>query len=93
MSSEEIENNNVSICPAGEAFALPKDADYPQEADRLKSLVETQRQKGRDIVVVMGVGFVGSVMAGVVADATDPETGEPKYFVIGMQRPSTRSYW
>lgn len=41
----------------------------------------------------MGVGFVGAVMAGVVADATDKETGEPLYFVIGMQRPSTRSYW
>ena len=48
---------------------------------------------GREIVVVMGVGFVGSVMAGVVADAVDKETGDPKYFVIAMQRPSMRSFW
>jgi nucleotide sugar dehydrogenase len=48
---------------------------------------------GREIVVVMGVGFVGAVMAGVVADAVDPESGQPNKFVIGMQRPSTRSYW
>ena len=41
----------------------------------------------------MGVGFVGSVMAGVVADSVDPETGQPTKFVIGMQRPSTRSFW
>jgi nucleotide sugar dehydrogenase len=41
----------------------------------------------------MGVGFVGAVMAGVVADSTDKATGAPLYFVIGMQRPSPRSYW
>ncbi len=40
----------------------------------------------------VGVGFVGAVMAGVVADAVDHE-GRPLYFVIGMQRPSPRSYW
>jgi len=32
------------------------------------------------------------VMAAVVADATDKD-GNPTKFVIGMQRPSTRSYW
>jgi UDP-N-acetyl-D-glucosamine dehydrogenase len=47
---------------------------------------------GREIVVVMGVGFVGAVMAAVVADSEDPN-GQPGKFVIGMQRPSTRSYW
>ena len=41
----------------------------------------------------MGLGFVGAVMAAVVADATDKATGEPTRFVIGMQRPSTRSFW
>ena len=41
----------------------------------------------------MGVGFVGSVMAGVVADSVDPQSGQPTKFVIGMQRPSTRSFW
>ncbi len=48
---------------------------------------------GREIVVVMGVGFVGAVMAGVVADSVDKATGAPCKFVIGMQRPSTRSFW
>jgi nucleotide sugar dehydrogenase len=48
---------------------------------------------GREIVVVMGVGFVGAVMAAVVADSVDRKSGEPTKFVIGMQRPSTRSYW
>ncbi|UCF91873.1 MAG: GDP-mannose dehydrogenase [Desulfobacterales bacterium] len=83
----------VSICPNNEAFPLPQAADYEKELARLQNLVASQRQMGREIVVVMGVGFVGAVMAAVVADTCDPKRGEPSKFVIGMQRPSTRSYW
>ena len=50
------------------------------------------RAEGREIVVVMGVGFVGAVMAAIVADSTRAD-GTPGKFVIGCQRPSTRSYW
>jgi UDP-N-acetyl-D-glucosamine dehydrogenase len=85
--------SQVSVCPAGNSYPLPKESDYPNEFQRLLKLVKQQRQMGREIVVVMGVGFVGAVMAGVVADTVDPKTGEPTKFVIGMQRPSARSYW
>ncbi len=84
---------DYSICPSGEKFPLPKDDDYAGEFKKIQKLVEKQRLKNREIVVVMGVGFVGSVMAGVVADSVDPESGQPTKFVIGMQRPSTRSFW
>jgi UDP-N-acetyl-D-glucosamine dehydrogenase len=83
----------VSVCPAGEAFPLPQKAEYEREFKRLRKLVKEHRLLGREIVVVMGVGFVGAVMAGVVADTVDPTTGEPTKFVIGMQRPSPRSFW
>ena len=82
-----------SISPTGEEFPLPKPEDYPKEFARVKALVDEQRQMGREIVVVMGVGFVGVVMAAIVADTVDKQTGEPNKFVIGMQRPSVRSYW
>jgi nucleotide sugar dehydrogenase len=82
----------VSICPNGEAFPLPQPQDYEEEIKRLEKIVKEERLKGREIVVVMGVGFVGAVMAGVVADSTG-ESGEPEKFVIGMQRPSPRSFW
>ena len=82
-----------SICPAGEAFLIPGKADHEAEFVRVKKIVEEQRGLGREIVVVMGVGFVGAVMAGVVADSVNKATGAPSKFVIGMQRPSTRSYW
>jgi len=92
MSSRKSDEA-VSICPAGEVFSLPGEETYQAEYERLEKIVAEQRGMGREIVVVMGVGFVGAVMAGVVADSTDKKTGEPLYFVIGMQRPSVRSYW
>jgi len=81
-----------STSPDGEKFQLPEPDDYAREFERLKNIVHDQQDKGREIVVVMGVGFVGAVMAAVVAD-TEDEKGNPLKFVIGMQRPSTRSYW
>ncbi len=81
-----------SISPDGEKFQLPEPDDYAKEHERLKHIVQEQRKLGREIVVVMGVGFVGAVMAAVVADVED-ENGSPTKYVIGMQRPSTRSYW
>jgi UDP-N-acetyl-D-glucosamine dehydrogenase len=82
-----------SISPTGEKFKLPTEEDYEQEYQRLQKLVSRQKAQDREIVVVMGLGFVGAVMAGVVADSVDRATGKPTKFVIGVQRPSTRSFW
>ena len=81
-----------SVSPTGEKYPLPQPKDYKGEFSRLKKIVAQQRKEGREIVVVVGVGFVGAVMAAVVADTTDRK-GKPGKFVIGMQRPSPRSYW
>jgi UDP-N-acetyl-D-glucosamine dehydrogenase len=88
-----VQNKNLSQSPNGEAFTLPEPEDYAQEFRRIEKLVAKHRREKREVVVVMGVGFVGAVMAGVVADSVDKKTGKPNKFVIGMQRPSTRSYW
>ena len=85
-------SEQFSISPNGEKFPLPEPEDYKQEFETLQNRVKQEREKGREIVVVMGVGFVGAVMAAIVADATD-EKGNPNKFVIGMQRPSIRSFW
>jgi len=82
-----------SISPEGEKFPLPTPEEGAQEFARLEAQAAAERAKGREIVVVVGVGFVGAVMAAVVADSTSKATGQPGKFVIGMQRPSSRSYW
>jgi nucleotide sugar dehydrogenase len=89
---EEQKITMKSISPTGEEFELPTREDFQAEFSRLEKLVAEQRKAGKEIVVVVGLGFVGAVMAAVVADATDKK-GRPTKFVIGMQRPSTRSFW
>ena len=81
-----------SIAPDGERFTLPTPGAHETEFQRLRQMVENQRFLGREIVVVVGLGFVGAVMAAVIADSKN-EAGETAKFVIGIQRPSTRSYW
>jgi nucleotide sugar dehydrogenase len=101
-------SHNISIAPDGTQYPLPSPEDYKEELARIEALVSEAEQKGQEIVVVMGVGFVGVVMAAIVADTESapsvtgnqppssnlqpPANVYPK-FVIGMQRPSTRSYW
>lgn len=81
-----------SISPSGEKFPLPLREDYSAEFEILKQLTQSARIEGKEIVVVMGVGFVGAVMAAIIADTVD-DAGNPTKFVIGCQRPSARSYW
>ena len=81
-----------SISPSGEKFAIPEKSEYAKEFDRIAKLVEQNRAAGKEIVAVLGVGFVGAVMAAIVADTKDA-SGKSGKFVIGVQRPSTRSFW
>ena len=85
-------SNRISTSPDGTAYPLPQENEYAAEFERIKLLAKAARNRGQEIVVVMGVGFVGVVMAAIVADTTD-ENDQPSKFVIGLQRPSVRSYW
>ena len=85
-------NPETSLSPSGESFPLPVKADYNNELKRLEELVQHAREARKEIVVVMGLGFVGAVMAAIVADTKDA-AGKNSKFVIGCQRPSPRSFW
>jgi UDP-N-acetyl-D-glucosamine dehydrogenase len=85
--------SEYSVSPTGEKFELPQSGEYAAELQRLEALTAAARAEGKEIVVVMGVGFVGAVMAAIIADTLDKKTGQPSKFVIGCQRPSARSYW
>jgi nucleotide sugar dehydrogenase len=88
MSSEV----KYSVSPMGEKFVIPSQEDFQSEFEKIEKLAKQAKAEGKEIVVVMGVGFVGAVMAAIVADTVD-ENGNPSKFVIGSQRPSVRSYW
>ena len=83
---------NVSLSPDGKEYPLPTPEESAKEREILKQITDEQRKQGRKIVAVQGMGFVGCVMATVVADAEDKD-GKPIYYVHGQQRTSRRSYW
>jgi nucleotide sugar dehydrogenase len=84
--------NEISVSPFGESFVLPEKSEYDHEFKRIDADVKKAKSEGKEIVVVMGLGFVGVVMAAIVAD-TKNDAGKNSKFVIGCQRPSSRSYW
>jgi UDP-N-acetyl-D-glucosamine dehydrogenase len=90
--SAKKEEIRYSISPTGEKYPIPTDQDHSKELKRIETLVSKSRKEKKEIVVVMGLGFVGAVMAAIVADTRD-KNGNNSKFVIGCQRPSARSYW
>ena len=83
---------NFSLAPDGTEYNLPTEEQSRIEKEEIIRITEEQRKLGRKIVTVQGMGFVGCVMAIVIADATD-ENGDPIYYVHGHQRTSKRSFW
>jgi len=83
---------NISLAPDGTEYQLPSQEESEKERIVLKQITEEQRKLGRKIVAVQGMGFVGCVMATVVADAVGSD-GKPIYYVHGQQRTSRRSFW
>jgi UDP-N-acetyl-D-mannosaminuronate dehydrogenase len=81
-----------SLAPDGREYDLPNEEQNRIEKERVLKITAEQRVLGRKIVTVQGMGFVGCVMAIVIADAED-ENGKPLYYVHGHQRPSNRSFW
>jgi nucleotide sugar dehydrogenase len=88
----EKKDRLYAVSPGGESFPLPVKEEYPAEFKRIEKLAKKAKESGKEIVIVMGLGFVGVVMAAIVADTKDKK-GKNSKFVIGYQRPSVRSYW
>jgi UDP-N-acetyl-D-glucosamine dehydrogenase len=87
-----MEPSRKSAGAAEDTTVLPSADESRREIDMLRRRVQAERDAGREIVVVIGLGFVGTVMAAVIADAVD-ERGKPSKFVVVFQRPSPRSFW
>ena len=87
-----MQDAQISISPSGERYPIPGPEQDRAELARLEALAREARAAGREVVVVLGVGFVGAVMAAVVADSVDA-AGKPGKCVLAVQRASRRSYW
>lgn len=80
----EITIQKISRSPiTNKEYPLPQTSDDKSDIDNFLKL-----HPGKKVVVVQGLGFVGSVMALVVANALTEE-----YAVIGIDLPSVHSYW
>ncbi|MEZ5197599.1 MAG: hypothetical protein R2764_14755 [Bacteroidales bacterium] len=93
-TQNKIQRNGNKICNKSNRgkVSIPLKGDYDKEYQRIKKLAKKAKEEGKEIVVVMGLGFVGVVMAAIVADTKDEKGNYTKY-VIGYQRPSVRSFW
>jgi hypothetical protein len=55
--------DTASTASTGEQFPLPTSQDETAEFQRLQTIIVDHRAQNHEIVVVTGLGFVGTVMA------------------------------
>ncbi|MBL7743172.1 MAG: nucleotide sugar dehydrogenase [Chitinophagaceae bacterium] len=82
MIKEETKLQSVSPL-TGKQYLIPEKVDDKAGIDEFVA-----QHPGKKVVVVQGLGFVGSVMALVVANALTEE-----YAVVGIDLPTPFSYW
>lgn len=92
MGGQAIVGKNVSMAPDGKMYVLPDRAVLDADLERLAKRAKEYRDRGREVVVVQGLGFVGAASAAVIADANMPD-GSPRYLVIGVDLARPGTYW
>lgn len=80
-----------SVSPDGTKYSLPKDERTRKEKEEIDKIIEEQKEKGKKIVAVQGLGFVGAVNAAVISNCK-VEDRYP-YFVLGVDLPTEGSFW
>jgi nucleotide sugar dehydrogenase len=76
----------------GIEYAVPGEAERDARFAKVTADAERARRAGAEVVVVQGLGYVGSVMAAVVANARQSD-GRPRFFVVGVDLPTREAYW
>ncbi len=81
--SVEVESHG----PDGKCWKIPASSQLEEQWREIEHAA-----RGRTVVAVQGLGFVGAAAAAAVAAAKDSE-GQPKYFVIGVDLPTPSAWW
>jgi len=89
LERENLEKQ--SIAPDGTEYEIPSDERSQEEIKRIRKIVEKQKEEGKKIVVVQGLGFVGAVNAAVISNCEVDD--EYPYYVIGVDLPTENSFW
>jgi nucleotide sugar dehydrogenase len=82
----------LSTSPDGRGFEVPDDAAILRDFLAIEEKAREFHAHNRQVVVVQGLGFVGSAVAAAIASAHDGE-GRPRYLVIGTDLADVSSYW
>ena len=77
----------ISRAPNAEEYRVPTTTEITEQFAKIKA-----RASGKKVVVVQGLGFVGSAVAAVIASARD-RADEPAWFVIGVDLPTQAGWW
>lgn len=80
-----------SNSPDNQKFKLPDINETKNEILIIKQICKKERDKGKKIVVVQGLGFVGAVMAAIISDTEI--NGKIPYFILGVDLNTEKSYW
>lgn len=82
----------LSVAADGTEYTIPTSQELEQSWKTLADRAEQQRSLGRQIVVVQGLGFVGSAVAAAIATARTT-SGEPTFFVVGVDLATPNCFW
>ncbi len=92
MVLSAAEPAGYAVAPDGTKYRVPDQVALRRERLHLEAAVAAQRARGRSVVAVQGLGFVGVAVAAALAAARRPN-GDACWFVIGVDLPRTDSFW
>ena len=79
-------------CAGRYLLAIPDERTARRAFAEIERAAERRRAEGAQVVVVQGLGFVGTAVSAVIAGARDAD-GSPRHFVIGVDLGTPQSYW
>jgi nucleotide sugar dehydrogenase len=82
----------LSVAPDGSAHRIPSEVEAKSSFRAIARAASEHRARGRRVVVVQGLGFVGAAVAVAIATARN-DRGDLLHFVIGVDLPTPQSYW
>ena len=84
--------DSSSISTDGQAYVLPTSEAIAAGLQKIQGRAQYWREHQAQVVVIQGLGFVGTAMAAVTADARTKD-GSPAFYVVGIDLPTLSGYW